>query len=297
MAARNRVLVAVENSSIGEQLSRFIINHCWAAGSEFMLIHSSSDTSEHSLRQGREMLKKFAEKLRSNISYEIVEKLVEGHPVQTLQEEIRNWQPDLLVMGAHGRSGVAKWYFGSTSNILLSIAQCPVVVIRPARKSIEVRNPLAVEADIESLDSSEVGFHKILVGVQDEDQAEELVRQLVNHKWSSLSEFEFLHVVDPTDNSRISKSLPTDEAKLLVQSVSQRVNELLPQCSASGLVLQGNACSTLLNRAAESGADLIVLGSHGRSAMARHYLGSVSEPVLARAMCMVVVARGASLVP
>jgi nucleotide-binding universal stress UspA family protein len=41
-----------------------------------------------------------------------------------------------------------------------------------------------------------------------------------------------------------------------------------------------------------SGADLVVVGSHGRSALGRLVLGSVSQKVLAQARCSVRVARG-----
>jgi nucleotide-binding universal stress UspA family protein len=64
-------------------------------------------------------------------------------------------------------------------------------------------------------------------------------------------------------------------------------------------VWQGPPAGTILNRAEASEADLIVIASHGHSALDRLLLGSVTEKVARRASCpvMVVPAHGWSLLP
>jgi nucleotide-binding universal stress UspA family protein len=52
-------------------------------------------------------------------------------------------------------------------------------------------------------------------------------------------------------------------------------------------VLEGPAVGTILAVAAEAGADLIVLGTHGRAGFERFMLGSVTEKVVRRAPCPV----------
>lgn len=54
----------------------------------------------------------------------------------------------------------------------------------------------------------------------------------------------------------------------------------------------GSPAWELLERAESIDADLIVVGSHGRSAIGRLFLGSVSQKVLTEARCSVRVARG-----
>lgn len=53
----------------------------------------------------------------------------------------------------------------------------------------------------------------------------------------------------------------------------------------------GDAADELLDVAEELGADLIIVGSHNRTALGRLLLGSVSEAVVDRARCTVLVAR------
>jgi nucleotide-binding universal stress UspA family protein len=57
-------------------------------------------------------------------------------------------------------------------------------------------------------------------------------------------------------------------------------------------VLSGNPKEVILDEAQKWGADLIVVGSHGRRGIKRFLLGSVSEAVAMNAHCSVVVVRG-----
>ena len=56
-------------------------------------------------------------------------------------------------------------------------------------------------------------------------------------------------------------------------------------------VLEGSPKELIVDEAKRWGADLIVLGSHGRGAIGRFFLGSVSLAVAAHASCSVEIAR------
>ena len=56
----------------------------------------------------------------------------------------------------------------------------------------------------------------------------------------------------------------------------------------------GDVPSTICRIAEEVGADVIVVGSHGRSGIKRFFLGSVSEHVVLHAPCPVLVVRDAT---
>jgi nucleotide-binding universal stress UspA family protein len=62
---------------------------------------------------------------------------------------------------------------------------------------------------------------------------------------------------------------------------------------ASGTVTvpSASAKELILNEASEFGADLIVVGSHGRRGASRFLLGSVSEPIAFHADCSVEIIR------
>lgn len=72
---------------------------------------------------------------------------------------------------------------------------------------------------------------------------------------------------------------------------SKIVQSLFPAWTVSAQAYSGSPAREILSRAVEWGADLIVVGSHGRSPLGRLILGSVSQRVVTHAACSVRVAR------
>ncbi|MBI4637743.1 MAG: universal stress protein [Candidatus Rokubacteria bacterium] len=61
---------------------------------------------------------------------------------------------------------------------------------------------------------------------------------------------------------------------------------------ASGVLLDGVAHERIVQAARSRRADLIVMGTHGRTGFAKLFLGSVAERVVASAPCPVLTVRG-----
>ena len=81
-------------------------------------------------------------------------------------------------------------------------------------------------------------------------------------------------------------------AQLSVERASDRIKSNFPKWSVSAQASSGSAAWELLFKADEFKPNLIVVGSHGRSALGRLVLGSISQKVLTEAACSVRVARG-----
>jgi nucleotide-binding universal stress UspA family protein len=62
---------------------------------------------------------------------------------------------------------------------------------------------------------------------------------------------------------------------------------------AESLLLQGLPAEQIVRAARSKRADLVVLGTHGRSGLPRLVLGSVAERVIGLARCPVLTVRGA----
>ena len=83
------------------------------------------------------------------------------------------------------------------------------------------------------------------------------------------------------------------EAEALAAAASQRLRSYFPQWDVSGRALSGAPAAVILEAAGLWHPDLIVAGSHGRSSVARLFLGSVSVELVHRAPCPVRVSRAA----
>jgi nucleotide-binding universal stress UspA family protein len=83
----------------------------------------------------------------------------------------------------------------------------------------------------------------------------------------------------------------------MLQEADGHVNEIAGRLRASGFTVttevspEGHPSARILDAAAGWPADLIVLGSHGRSGLDRFLLGSVSDRVVRHAPCSVEVVR------
>ena len=82
-----------------------------------------------------------------------------------------------------------------------------------------------------------------------------------------------------------------DEAERLAQRGSKRVQQRFSNWRVSHEVRNGSPGFELLNCARECQTDLIVVGSHGHTALGRFVLGSVSQKVLTEATTSVHVGR------
>jgi nucleotide-binding universal stress UspA family protein len=61
-----------------------------------------------------------------------VAEVLTGDPAMQIVDYARANDVDLIVMSTHGRSGLARWRFGSVAHMVLQEAPCAVVVVRPS---------------------------------------------------------------------------------------------------------------------------------------------------------------------
>ena len=102
------------------------------------------------------------------------------------------------------------------------------------------------------------------------------------------------NATSPADLQRdFSKHCPAaKEAMQLAERARDRVQAKFPNWKVSVDSSCGSAAWELVAKADEWKPDLIVVGSHGRTALGRFVLGSVSHRVLTESRCSVRIARG-----
>ena len=98
-----------------------------------------------------------------------------------------------------------------------------------------------------------------------------------------------------------SSSKPSEAASAdLRDSMATRVQGIVQQAKAAGtdatyLLWEGEPGEAIVAAADAENADLIVVGSHGRSGVSRFLIGSVSDYVVRHAHCPVMVVRAKSV--
>jgi nucleotide-binding universal stress UspA family protein len=82
------------------------------------------------------------------------------------------------------------------------------------------------------------------------------------------------------------------EAKALAERGVARVRASFPKWKVQAQAIYGSPAWELVFKADKWKPDLIIVGSHGRSALGRFVLGSVSQRIVTEARCSVRIARG-----
>ena len=91
---------------------------------------------------------------------------------------------------------------------------------------------------------------------------------------------------------RAQEAPAMEAAQALAAQASKRIQLTFPAWEVRAEGCTGSAARQILMKAEQWKPDLIVVGSHGRSALGRRALGSVSQKVATGAKCSVRVARG-----
>jgi nucleotide-binding universal stress UspA family protein len=212
-------------------------------------------------------LRKRCEEVLGNVKAQIRVAANWGRPDPQLIELARMEQADLMVVGTNQRHGVERFWLGSVSRGILHHAPMSVACIPasaagdPTPQSIPVFKRALVPTDFSQLGNQAIPFAYSTL-----------------YRGGSVC---LLHVVEPT-RSR-GKAGEAQRKKL-----EEQLHALIPsEAEARWIVtkvevVESRQPSTAICQAAERfGADLICIGSHGRSGFSKAILGSVAQDVMA----------------
>jgi nucleotide-binding universal stress UspA family protein len=143
-------------------------------------------------------------------------------------------------------------------------------------------------------------FGTILVatdGSDDSDAAVEAALDLAHDTSGRLLVLSVVPEASAADSDGAADSAPeADRDDQVVVDATDRANDVVDHAvewglEATPLVWEGEPADAILAAAASEGADVIVIGSSGRSGVGRMLMGSVSDDVVRRSVVPVMVVR------
>jgi len=175
-------------------------------------------------------------------------------------EEAGARKPDWIIMGRKGLSGIERLLMGSVTSRVIGSSPCNVLVVPR-------------EANL--------GFQRIMIAHDDSVFGEAAWRQTI--LLAERANSEVIAVSVARDNSR----------KLECQMVLQHLEASAARHGIRllSLLLEGRPFEQIIQAAQDERVDLIVLGSHGRSGLARLLMGSVAERVTGTVKCPVLITK------
>jgi nucleotide-binding universal stress UspA family protein len=197
-----------------------------------------------------------------------------GNVPRVVAETVGLLKPRLLVLGAHGRQGIAETFGSSIADRILQARTCPVLIVRR-----EPRCP----------------YGQVLVAMDHSatsTAALALTEQLLLTPGTVAT---VIHAFTPPYRGmlRYAGVGPVAEADHVEASrltAMRAIRDVLKHTSSSPLrfrvrVEDSPAATAILDAAADSAADLVVMGTRGTGRVRRTLLGSVAHEVMQRTTC------------
>ena len=294
-----RVLLAVDGSPAARVATTLVSSLDWPAGSTIRVVAALSEANmlfgaslipaaptdlqrlEDDLLAAQETVVADAIDAIRRPGLIVDGQVLRGRPANVIVEDAEAFEADLVVVGSRGHGGFQSALLGSVSAEVVDHGPCPVLVARR-------------------------GWIRSLVLADDGSDDAHRARRIVRD-WPILRDVptcvvSVVRVPSTWEPALVpgAGSLPTDPyVEALAES--RRQHAVVARTSHDELVSGGRPCeyvvrtgdpgAEIVAAAIQAGADLIVLGSHGRTGLRRALLGSVARTVLMHASCSVLIVR------
>ncbi len=167
---------------------------------------------------------------------------------------------DMIIMGTHGKTEMKRLMMGSVTARVIGHSTCNVLVV-PLDAKVECKNVLI------ATDGS---------------------------KYSEAAASEAIGIAKRCGSSLIVISVASSDAE--IASAKDNVNKVSEAAEKEGVkttsvVTKGKPYEAIIETSKQKKADLIVVGSHGRTGLARLLMGSVTERVIGHTESAVLVVK------
>ena len=280
-----KVLVPVDGSAFSEAALPMAIAVAGKAGAEVRLVMVSEPANlapgvwaEAFLTNHAEYLEATAEGVRTaaKAGTVVTSTLIEGPVSKAICDEAEGAGADLVVMSTHGHGGLTRMWLGSTTDAVLRQSPVPVLLVRPEEDG---DGPPSVGGSVGhvaiALDGSDFAEAALDPGLEMARLFEAKVTLLRTVMHPVLTS---AYLPDTVEMTEAYLERAEEEARAYLGEVlaaraigsDVEVEVIVSQRPATGI----------LQFVTESGADLVVMASHGRHGVVRAVVGSVTDKVI-----------------
>jgi nucleotide-binding universal stress UspA family protein len=283
-----KILVAVDWSDASTVAARKTAERPWPSGTSVHVVSVVEAWSgwnapelEEALQQTGERAVQGAAEYFKQAGLQTTTKVLTGDPKAVILDEAAESRADFVVTGPHSTPGPIQFLLGGVARAVARLAPCSVEIVRPGPRP---------------------ELLKILLATDGSESSKAAAQSIAERPWPAGTAFRILSVIEPSAPVLGPSYFSAEAMEELRGKDMQRAQDA---ASSAESILDGagiEASSTvavpaatpkelILSEAAEWGADLIVVGSHGKRGVNRFLLGSVSEAVALHANCSVEIIR------
>ncbi|MDX9994962.1 MAG: TSUP family transporter [Rhodocyclaceae bacterium] len=183
-------------------------------------------------------------------------------PWRGIVDAAEEYRADVVVMGRRGRRGLARTMVGDATARVIGHAPCSVLVVPRGARAYE---------------------HGVLVATDGSRYGDAAAWSAGRLAAAAGLPLAIVSAVLPSHNEQRRREA--------VQAVERVKLGLAVGTPATGIVAEGRPEQVILDQAHHAGADLIVVGTHGRTGLDRLLMGSIAERIIGLADCPVLAVK------
>ncbi|MBF9009915.1 MULTISPECIES: universal stress protein [Corynebacterium] len=294
MAKEDIVVVAVDGSEASKNAVRWAANTAMKRGIP-LRIASSYTVPQFLYAEGMVPPKELFDDLQAEtlekieaaraVAHEVApdikigHTIAEGSPIDMLLE--MSHDVTMVVMGSRGMGGLSGMVMGSVSASVVSHASCPVVVVREDNQVTESTKYGPVVVGVDGSEVSQKATHYAFA-----EAAARGAELIAVHTWMDMQVQASLAGLSAAQAEWAE--VEKEQGVLLTERLAEFQAEY-PDVPVKKVIARDRPVRALADAAA--GAQLLVVGSHGRGGFKGMLLGSTSRALLQNAPCPMMVVR------
>lgn len=197
-----------------------------------------------------------------------------------ITEEAAKSKASMIIMGRQGRTGLKRLAMGSTTARVIGHAPCTVLVV-PRTAQVAFKN-IVVATDGSRYSSAAASE---AIGIAKKNSSSLTVISVVPAELATPTDVDF--VVSQREHLAEKEMHSAEQNAKAVKEAAQKAG-----VNVQAFVMTGKPADAIIETARDKNADLIVVGSHGRTGLEKLLMGSVAERVIVLANCAVLVVKG-----
>lgn len=226
---------------------------------------------QHSEKRGRQATARIQERA-TELGLDTVRVVREGVPHRGILDYVADNDIDLVVMGTHGLAGTERSRLGSTTERVITLADVPVMAVR-----------LAEDTDVP--ESGYGMYDHVVVPTDGSEAAERAATQVLEIAERYGATVHVIYVVDTTTYG--FEDAPRSIVGLLKEGGQKAVDEIATDARDRNLpvttdILRGVPHEAILEYAEGVDADVIAMGTRGRTGDMDRLLGSTTARIVRR---------------
>jgi nucleotide-binding universal stress UspA family protein len=281
-----RILIPLDGSGLAELALPYAEELATAFNSEVVLVYVSEPTEDQYRHMHQLYVEELVGQMRNRLN-KVSPLVLSGEPAEEIIGYAEKNDVSLIIITAHGRSGIMPWAAGGIASKVLHATRVPLLLIRATKPPQRVPGKHLLNRILLPLDGSEAGEATVLyIGeLMDRLESEVILFGVVPAGQHIRTLGGLDYVLYPEQHLELIKA----EARAYLNQVYRRLKGRKGRVKVR--IRVGDIAQEIIKFAEKTNASLVAISSHGHSGMTKWVFGSIAHKIVQASTIPVLVVR------